>query len=147
MKIFKNIGRFILSIPLSIASYLLFYFAFFITAVILGLIFMLISHIPIVSNLSDWFMRSSENDPLTFTQTFSITIGGALVYWLSKLILKNSKKRGFTLINSGILLSLSNFVAFIINIMENERTYANEVVIIAGIVLIAKGWNACACGD
>lgn len=117
------------AIIFSILAFLGFYLAMLIIALILSVVFLVLSKIPIVSIIV------SKIDYEYITVLFSGVITKVIIEALNK----NIPTRKIAFILTGIYLIILNVVSLIANIAYREAILTNILVIIAGIIFFIRG--------
>lgn len=126
------------SIPLSVLGLLEFYIVEIIAVLVIMLIHIIISYIPILNIIDEWFSRKAGSDIVEASLCFGAAFAYSALTETAERILKSAETRRFTLIFTGVLLVILNVVFLITNIINHEAVLANIIIIAAGIVLFIK---------
>lgn len=126
------------SIPLSVLGLLEFYIVEIIAVLVIMLIHIIISYIPILNIIDEWFSRKAGSDIVEASLCFGTAFAYSALTETAERILKSAETRRFTLIFTGVLLVILNVVFLITNIINHEAVLANIIIIAAGIVLFIK---------
>lgn len=130
-----------LSVVFSVIGLLEFYMIYGLGILIVGLLFLVISYIPILSAIVNWLLRIGENTP----DAFAIMIAGFLAYFgtmaTGEHIIKEKKTLKLTLMLMGILLAALNAIFLIVNLLYSDAILVNIILAFAGIVIFITGKN------
>jgi len=127
------------SILFSILGLFEFYLIYGVITLISGLLFILISNIPIVSTLVEWLFRIREDTPAVFAMLFGVTL--AYVGTMATLGHIKESTQKLALMIMGISLVAMNIFYLILNLVYHETIFINIVMSIAGIIIFVKGKN------
>ena len=138
-KKFDKAKSVIASIPLSILGALEVHLIYGLTNFIIALVFWLISYIPVLSTLVEWLFRIRKDTP----DMVAMFVATMVAYFVFKMtaehIIKKVETQKFTLILTGIYLTVFNILFVVINLKYNDPVFGNALLAIAGIVIFFKG--------
>ena len=137
-KAVEKIKSIFAAIPLSVLGLLEFFIVDATAGLAVALIHIIISYIPILNLINEWFSRKAGSDITEFAICFGATFAYIAVTKTASRILKNEETRRFSLMFTGVLLVALSIVFLIINKKNHDAIFANIIISIVGIVLFFK---------
>lgn len=137
-KVIDKVKNIFAAIPLSVLGLLEFFIVDAIAGLAVALIHIIISYIPVLNLINEWFSRKAGSDITEFAICFGATFAYIAVTKTASLILKNEETRRFSLMFTGVLLVALSIIFLIINITNHDAIFANIIISIVGIVLFFK---------
>ena len=128
----KSLTNVLKAIGVSILSIICFYMIYAIVFLVVGLIFLILDKIPIISNIANWLFHDA------FIELPSILAA----YHITKIIVcvlnKNAKTRVLSFAMIGVYLIAFNALCLILNIVCGGNFILNILMIISGFIYFSK---------
>ena len=130
------------AIPLSVLGLIEFYLIYGLIFLAIGLVFFVLSYIPVLSTLVDWLFHIRKDSPDMVAVFVSTMLSGYLFTATTNHIVKNKYTQKLTITLTGMSLIVINIICLIINLATNSEIFINILLLIAGLVIFYEGKNA-----
>lgn len=120
------------AIGVSILSIICFYMIYAIVFLVVGLIFLILDKIPIISNIADWMFHDA------FIELPSLLVAYSITKFITCALNKHLKTRTLSFAIIGVYLIASNALWLILNIIYGGNFILNILMIISGFIYFSK---------
>ena len=135
----KTIKSVLSSIPFSILGLFEYYIIYGLSVLAIALVFLVLSYIPIINTLVDWFFRIREDTPDMLAMCFAAMLAYLGTTATAEHIIKGTRKKALML--TGIYLVILNIIFLIVNFVNRAAILPNIIIGIAGVVMYYKNKN------
>ena len=125
--------------PLSVLGLVEIYLIYGLTFLAIGLVFWLLLRIPALSTLVNWLFRIRKDTPDVFATFMSTMLSCYLFIATANRIIKSEYTKRFTMMYTGICLTVLNIALLILNLTYNSGILINILFLIAGLVIFYEG--------